>query len=1015
MPPKKAKAKAALAAAQPVSASQPEPQRATRAATRKRRHSDTSNISEASTILTKTPAKRGRPRKGKAPASQQLDATTIEEEEDKVMDEAASKSPVCEGIAGSQTNDATTDTIQVSQSSAKQVHFGSDAGEDDENMEPSATNITPHPRKMAIKRRRSDSPIVAGSVKRVKSSRTSLPHALSLDEPTQIIQEHSFAPLRAVLDERIRRLSTLRDGITQREIDMQFDGTTDTPHDDDMLVLNAQDEFEVMQFPNAPHTPLMNGTDKYASRKSVTPGAYDRSQWAAERKQFHDAIEALEREANEATSQLRILNIELESLDFAAEGAPSRDVLQSIRESFAQAREFLETELPGSLPENASSKDLVDHLVANVQEFAERLRTADGELGSKGELVNELGGQINGLLDRLANKEINELQMRDESAKLTMAVRSKDTIIADLQEDVRANDADRDDAEKERDSETARAGQLEAEKSELEKNVERLSISLREYQDAENKLTKRINDMEDEHRRTVTAMNVEREETVRDLEDRLDSEVKGRKEADELNDRHQEKITGLEAHINGIDAERDELQQKLDAVTAERDEQHEKRDTVETELEEKDAEIEDLALRVRRLDDELDGYQEELDQLRQLAEAERQQREAAEKALDESNESVESLTGKLHDQGKQANELRQKLFEVQTEHDRQVKELKDAASGRDVQFQEEMAGEVQSREEAEALAQERAANIDELQRQLSKVEGEMRQTLAERDAELTILKDQLEQQGVEIQKLRDALHSAEDEKDAQAEEDETHIQTLEDNITTLRQTIDRHEDTVANLQQQATDTAREHQSQIDERNAQIESLDYEITELKLVRDDLEKDKTELERKVQDEAEFLLVFQNEKNAEVDELKLAIKDKQDKIHAVETKVRNADRRWQDLLSARDEEIAALAATNGKHTRTIESIGRKFGDYVRRSSHFIARLQEQVDAAKVIVEEEGEGLEDDGKELLEELMLMEVPSGAEAEGKRGRARGRKRTVDSAIGLASSPTHGGAEGLMS
>ncbi len=177
-----------------------------------------------------------------------------------------------------------------------------------------------------------------------------------------------------------------------------------------------------------------------------------------------------------------------------------------------------------------------------------------------------------------------------------------------------------------------------------------------------------------------------------------------------------------------------------------------------------------------------------------------------------------------------------------------------------------------------------------------------------------------------------------------------------------------------------------------------------------MKQDLEKDKAGLEERVQEEAEFLLNFQNDKNAEVDGLKQAIRDKQNKIQAVEEKVRETDRRWQDVLVARDEEVLTLTTKTETQTKAMDTLKHRFGEYVRRSSGFIERLQEQLDATKVLVDEEGDGLKDEGEDLLGELQSAKLSNGVVE-----KTKVTKRKFDSAIGMEASPAARGARGMLS
>ena len=628
MPPKKSRA--AAGGTKAVSASQPEPQRPTRTSGRKRRHSDGSNVSDApssqgsATTTLKTPAKRRK--KGKVTTAAEPEVIVEEDEEDVQMADGEAAGPTCGATSEAQDAQASEaeDSIKVSQTSTKQVHFETTTTDTDKTT---ATNITPYPRKMTIKRR-TMSPSAGSSTKRIKTSRTSLPATLSQDtDPGQIIQEWQFAPLRAVLDERVRRLMEAKIESSQSDVEADDDGDQDVPNAE-MLVLENHQAIQYPQLPTpSPETQSLNGDHSPKARLSTEASAV-RAGWNEERRRFGDAVVALQKEADLAKSRLQVLTIELEALGFAEadDDTASTDysnsslVIQSIRESFDVVRDFLESELPGTIPDDAENQDLLEILIANLKEFAERLRTSDKELVEKGTLAADLGHQVDGLLDHLAEKEVRNKELEKQWMDLDKSNDSKTTAITELETKL---DATTD----ERDSEAERAGGLEIEKAEFEKTIERLSTSLQTYRDEELHLTELITQMEDEHRNTVSKMNKEREDTVRDLETRLDEETERYNAAQKLADERDDNLTDLKINIQALEAERDDLLEKLKEANAERDEESQAKETAQADLEERTVEVEDLETRVDRFETELGNLNEELETLRNLNDAERSQRE----------------------------------------------------------------------------------------------------------------------------------------------------------------------------------------------------------------------------------------------------------------------------------------------------------------------------------------------------------------------------------------------------
>jgi hypothetical protein len=171
---------------------------------------------------------------------------------------------------------------------------------------------------------------------------------------------------------------------------------------------------------------------------------------------------------------------------------------------------------------------------------------------------------------------------------------------------------------------------------------------------------------------------------------------------------------------------------------------------------------------------------------------------------------------------------------------------------------------------------------------------------------------------------------------------------------------------------------------------------------------------------------------EKEDEIDSLKATILDKQAKILVVEEKAVEADRRWQEVLDARDEELRLLRAEAETTTTTTEqitmqrdSLKQQFQAYIRRSGNVINNLQEALERARETVANEGDALKDEGSTLLQELEGMDEitelvsakktvqhTSSHSSASKRGPSKVNKKTTkriyDSGFGVASDEFEG-------
>ncbi|KAI7232246.1 hypothetical protein KC352_g15226, partial [Hortaea werneckii] len=304
MAPKRSK-QAAPSASQPL----PESSRPTRTSNRKRRHSDASNASEAtSQASTTTPAPAKRRRKGKSAttsASAEPEVIVEETEQEGQLNDHHQQSMQLGGDAT--VEHEAEESIEVTQPRSKHVAFASGAGSDGAT----ATHATPFP-KMTVKRHRISASPAVGTTKRLRFSggRSSLPPTWSQDEdadPREIIRELQFAPLRSVLDERIRQRRL------ERESNLEHDGeqsgalTAEGDElDEDMLVLNgtSQDDIDYPALPTHEPSQSLQITEEtdgetkaitselsQSTRSRVSLGlSQAQAQWDAERKEFQDAV-----------------------------------------------------------------------------------------------------------------------------------------------------------------------------------------------------------------------------------------------------------------------------------------------------------------------------------------------------------------------------------------------------------------------------------------------------------------------------------------------------------------------------------------------------------------------------------------------------------------------------------------------------------------------------------------------------------------------------------------------------
>ncbi|KAK4555017.1 hypothetical protein LTR86_007783 [Recurvomyces mirabilis] len=754
--------------------------------------------------------------------------------------------------------------------------------------------------------------------------------------------------------------------------------------DDGMLVLSSR---EAVTYPDlfARSTTShandvdMNGVQtetKITKTTRTSLSAQLTEDWDTERANFENAILALSKEANDAKARLQILEIELGALS-QQEGVDIITIVKSIRQSHADIRDAVEAVFPDSLPDHATNQDIIEIMIANLHEQVDILRIKETEVTERDMLIADLSNQINGLLDHLAEKDIRLKTLDERWMQLDRDNEENGRTIEELEEELNESLAERDDLRKQNDELKEEVKALGQDHAESVRNHEALQLSLEGYRREELRLTELVERMEQDHRDTVAKMAKEREETVNDLEDRLDEATRLRTDVEVVIVERQTELAALEHQVADMSTEREALIHELQTVKAERDIEIDARDVAETSLEQKNAEVEDLEARVGRLEEELEILTSQLDELRKVNETERTQREAAEQDLDDRNAEVDELTKKLASQGAEANELRMKMFVLQQEHTEKVKVLEETLADREEQYQTDIADEVARREAADDLAQQRAATILALELRIEEIELQMRTDLAERDERIVLLESDLAVRDNEIEDLKMDLTSAENSHDIEKTRLEDRLEELEGSVVALQETINLHEATIVQLQQDSITTIDLHNSEIEDRNAEIADLHASLEQVKNERADLETQAAGLERRVEQEAEAMLDLQNAKEDEIDDYKVQLKDKQALILVVEQKAKDADEAWQEILRAREEEIEILKseAVAGEEvteelTTDFEAFRLRFREVVARQNATIGKLQDAIDAAKIVADEDGEALKREAGLALEEV---------------------------------------------
>ena len=480
--------------------------------------------------------------------------------------------------------------------------------------------------------------------------------------------------------------------------------------------------------------------------------------------------------------------------------------------------------------------------------------------------------------------------------------------------------------------------------------------------------------MEEEHRDTFAKMNGERETTVRHLEDELDRTT-------ELSNERLAQVENLQGQLKAAEAERDGLNEQLQEARAELDAETDAKEAAEEDLATQALEIKELQGRIASLDDDIADLNQDIDSVRALNDSEHDQRVAAETELDEKNQSIEVLEQKLLDGGREANELRAKIFELQSHRTK----LEQAATAREQEYESDLAAEVNRREAAVELAEAREVEITRLETDLLNAEERLRELRAEKDARISALKDSVAQKDTQMLDMEDEYR--------------TELESREETITELGNTLDEFQDAYQNSQEEASD----YKAQVQDRDTTIADLQEQVLSL-------EQEKASLEDRVEKEAIHALELQNSLNSEIAALNADLEDRQLKLDVVYEKREQEKNARKEYEEARDAELAGMVA---KHERKVEvmqenidALKHQLAAFMRQAHDSLVHRQEARRERAAQEDSEDEALKAGFRKQLDALNSTITPTTVLSVQQQQKVvtkpqRKRKRQTDSGIGL--------------
>ncbi|TKX18417.1 hypothetical protein C1H76_9206 [Elsinoe australis] len=801
--------------------------------------------------------------------------------------------------------------------------------------------------------------------------RKSLPSALTPQVLSQSGQESGMISLNQLIQQRVKqRLSQSM---------MQVDGSDDIVVGDlsqDILVYSGVDgpsQLPDLELENAGvKSPGSDFADDFTEIDSAIVAKSDQ-----ERTNYEASIKRLAREASEAKSSLEIFTVELQAMGFGSPDANPQAVIDSIRASFDKVRHRLRDILPletsADVLEHAVLTRITDHVIL----LANRNANKEATIIKKSILEQELLAQIDALVEKLTEAEIIRERLQQANGEFDNQNEEDDKYIKELEEKLVEIEKSHFQVSSLLQDKMAQVQGLEAENSSLEDTCEKLKSALQDYRQSETKLHELITRMEQEHAETLGQLEKNHKVEHKRFTEEVRVEREGREAAEARAIDREEKSADLAKSLEKEAAMISKLKAQIEELRSDMLEAQSGKEAAEEDAALKANAIQELEQQLADSEAAFAKSEADLADLRKLNESERRQREAAEAELDESHVKVKSLNDKLHKQGIAANELRQKLFEVQQRDKTSIEKLQTTLNERTEQFEDDLTAESGRREEFEALAEERQKIIDDLEEQIAGLESSMKKALDDKESLLQELEDRCEKLEEERAAVENSLEQKTAELSALQKSTTSQIKTLETALINLTAERDNTASTLEKVQHQAATQQQQMLSTLGDRDATINDLTSDLNTANKAISDLEHDKASLERRVESEAESMLSYATEKDAEVASLKDIVREKQNEIHSLSEKATEVDRAWTAFTKEKDttiEELEVIAAEREEVIMKLKDANNKltaaFREHVAIAEGKMSKLRKEVERLNGLAQNEDDSLRQHGKRLLEQI---------------------------------------------
>ncbi|KAL9073778.1 MAG: hypothetical protein Q9157_004624 [Trypethelium eluteriae] len=779
-----------------------------------------------------------------------------------------------------------------------------------------------------------------------------------------------------------------------------------------------------------PERAVVDGSTQISSHDPMTQ---------KEREDFEQAIVNKNRELGDVRSDLQILHIELSNIGFTNDGEiPSAVmVVRSIRDAFDQTRARLEDVLPNSISNITSNRTLLTHLEQQLCHLLECQRESEAKLLDHKNMKVLLETQCNGLLDKLTDMDIRQQMLETQWRDLDGSNEQKGRRIVELDELTASLQRVIDERDMLLQEKAEYSVALEQETQQQSRDLEKLRAALDSYRDEVKKLELLISRQEKDHEDQIQNINRDHETQIGILNQSLETEKQHLAIAEAEIYTKTASITALELRLEEEGARVDILKAQLADAVDEASTQTSQREVAENEVATKQTFIKGLQEQIADSESTLEETRAALTKVKQIHSTERCQRESAEAALDDANEKVSRLENEINHRGVLANELRQKIFELQVAKEEALKDLNTKAAQVENGLRQDLNNETEHRKE---LAQRIAKLQDEktgLETELAGTEQDMADALREKDDIIQSQATDLIDLGDQLANTTSRLNTITADLESLKKQNRKETSSLRADLHNANTDINTLTNNVAVLEHAAQDTAAQNADAVRTRNEHIDELQHALENERESGEQLRAEKASLERRVEAEAEAMLDSQNTsantiarlreelaaRGKDVEEWDARFKDLESRLDAAVKKRDEEIQEWKDTLWARDEEIHELSADNRDLKMRLVQMVKGSKDAVTTIKQGFDALVKGTGQKELDVEVLGHTLLHDvdttdidvdampgvEKEQKEDMKLPDLPHFEDSPAVRKvRRSSRKLIRDSGVGMASSDSIG-------